>query len=75
MLDISSTVPNGFKLKQSKSTVIHIRYNFQPLKDFISKKDAKIFLEKFFYETVPQEASPLFMKEMIIGINMILNKI
>lgn len=75
VLDVSSVVPHDFVLRQTTATVIHVRFNFEPLRDFTSKREARDFIERFFHENMPSEASSSFKREMTSGLAAILARI
>lgn len=43
---------------------VHVRFNFEPLRDFTSKREVRAFLKKFFDENKPVVASRSFDKEI-----------
>lgn len=61
------------KPRQTAATAVRTWFNFEPLKDFRNKREARAFIERFFHENMPVEASVPFKREMLGGLSSILS--
>lgn len=65
----------GPRPRQTASTAVRTWHNFEPLRSFKDKREARTFLERFFHENLPVEASASFKREMEVAMATIVGRI
>lgn len=71
-LGISTVTFPTHRLRQTATTAVRVWFNYDLLGSFKSKREARDFIEKFFHENLPIDASVPFKREMLSGLTSIL---